>query len=73
MLHTGKIVARTNWILLPMTPEVIQRVIKIGTEQKSNLEIHFGRRNKEIMEQIEPDDVKITGVYYEEPQELQGD
>ena len=51
-----------------MTPEVIQRVIKIGTEQKSNLEIHFGRRNKEIMEQIEPDDVKITGVYYEEPQ-----
>ena len=51
-----------------MTPKVMQRFIKMGTEQKANLGLYFGNLWKEILEQIEPDCVHITGVYDEEIQ-----
>ena len=46
-----------------MTPVVMQRVVKMGEEQKSNLVLKVGNQLKEMLEQIDPDDVKITGVY----------
>ena len=48
----------------------MQRVIKIGTGKKYNLGLHFGNQRKGILEKIHPGDVKITGVYDEELQEL---
>ena len=44
----------------------MQRVIELVKEQKSNLRLNFGNWGKEILDQIDPDYVHITGVYDEE-------
>ena len=54
-----------------MTPEVMQRVIKIGKEQKFNLRLQFWNQRKEVLEHIESDDVNITGMYDEQLQQMQ--
>ena len=43
----------------------------MGTKQKSNMGLNFGNQLKEILGQIDPDDVRIIGVYYEEIKKLQ--
>ena len=54
-----------------MTPIVMQRFTKMGTKQKSNMGLNFGNQLKEILGQIDPDDVIIIGVYYKEIKKLQ--
>ena len=54
-----------------MIIKVMQQIIKIWKEQKSNLRVQFENQQKEILEQIEPNDVNITGLYDEWLQELQ--
>ena len=70
-LHTGEIATRTHYTLLPITPEALKRFIETRKEKNSNLGIQLFNQQKEILDHIEPDDVEITGVYYEELKEPQ--
>ena len=55
-----------NWTEIPITLDVVKRIIEIGQQEKAVKGLQFVDRNKTLMEHYTGDESNITGVYDEE-------
>jgi len=61
-LRTGKLIKCGAWTEVPMTDEVIRRVIEIGEAEKAMHGLKFNNHRGLIIEEYTPDYVDIAGV-----------
>ena len=61
-LRTGKLIKRGEWTEVPITDEVVKRVIELGESEKAVKGLKFNNNRGIITEEYAPDYVDIAGV-----------
>ena len=61
-VDTGKQIRRTKWTEIPMPKTIVEKLVKIGEQQKVAEGLKFSDRNGNLKECTLPDDSNIAGV-----------